>query len=227
MTTLCPLPTISASFSTSRLRLSRLAEGRLEPGQHVGIAAGLPQPGEQGEKSERFLAHRRPHVIAQPFQPLGANPGVFGALDVGHGADEIHLDLGRQLLRHFAFCPAKDEGCQLGSQARQGALAVRSERRLERSARTQEPGQQEAENAPQVELPILQRGPGQNEPMPGPDGETGLRDFRVGILDELALVQDRVAEFGLIQERPVLAQLGVAAQPDDRIAPAGEIAARS
>src|ERR1035438_7665385 len=86
MTTLWPLPTVSASFSMSRLIFP---------------------------ESERLLPHRGAHVVPQPLEPLGADPGVFNALDVSERADEVHLDLRRQLLRDLALRPAQDERSQL------------------------------------------------------------------------------------------------------------------
>ena len=46
------------------------------------------------------------------------------------------------------------------------------------------------------------------------DSETGLRYFSVRIFNKLTLIQNRVAKFQAIQERPMLAELRIAREPD-------------
>ena len=124
---------------------------------------------------------------------------------------------GRQLLRDLLLRPAQDEGRELGPQPGERALAVRVQGGLERGARAEEAREQEPEDAPEVELAVLERRARQDHPVPRADREAGLRHLRVGVLDELALVEDGVAELDAVQERAVLAELGVAAEPDERV----------
>ena len=102
-------------FLQEQVELARVAEGRVEPRQHVRVAAGLPQAGEQREEPEGLLAHRGPDVVPEALQALRADPGVFGALDVGQGADEVHLHLGRQFLGDLGLRATEDEGGELGA----------------------------------------------------------------------------------------------------------------
>ena len=153
---------------------------------------------------------------------------VFGALHVGHRADEVHLDLLRQFLRDLVLRAPQDKGRQLGPQAaHQRAVAIVVQHGFERSPRSEEARQEEAEDAPEIELAVFERRARQDQPMARADREAGLRDLGVGILDELALVQHRVAEFDAVEQRAVFAQLRVAGQPQHRDpGPRGEVMPR-
>ena len=201
-----------------QVELAALRDGRLEPRQEVGVAAGLPQAREQREEAERLLAHGGADVVAEAHEALAADARIFGALQVGERAEQLHLDLGRQLLRDLVLRAAQDERRELLPQAREGAGAVGAEHGLEGLPGAQQAGQQVAEDRPQVELAVLQRRAGEHEAVLRPDGERGVRDLGVGVLDELPLVEHRVAELHLVEQVLVLAELGVAGQPHDRIA---------
>lgn len=96
-------------------------------------------------------------------------------------------------------------------------------RALKRRARTQQARQQETEDAPQIELTVLEGRARQHDAVLRADRETGLRNFRVRILDELALVEHRVAELRTRQHGPVFAQLRIAREPNDRVFSLGKI----
>src|SRR5581483_3656216 len=118
---------------------------------------------------------------------------------------------------------AEDERRELRPQPRQRALAIGVQRRLERAARPEQARQQEAEDAPEIELAVLERRAGEDDAMLRAHGEAGLRDLRVGVLDELALVEHGVTEVRLVEQRAMLAQLRVAREPQHRIAPLREV----
>ena len=213
-------------FLHEQLQLAAVRQRRVHPREQVGVAAYLPQPGEQREETEGFFAQRQPDVLPEARQALGADAGVFGALHVGERAEQVHLDLGRQFRRHLVLGAAQDERRHLLAQAVHGPLAVLHQRRLESGAGTEQAGQDVAEDGPEIELPVLQRCARQHEPVLRADGEAGLRDLGVGILDELPLVEHRVAELGRLEHGAVLAQLGVAREPDARRLVGFEIIAR-
>ena len=194
--------------------LSGIAQRRLHPRQHVGIAARLPQARQQREKAKRLFPHRRPDVVPEPVQTLRTDSGVFRPLHVGERADQIDLHFLRQLFCDFIFRAAQNERCQLRPQAGQCALPVRDQRRLKRGSRTEQSGQQETKDTPEIELPVFQRRAREHDPVFGAHGETGLRDLRVGVFDELPFIKDGIAEIHPGQQRPVFSELGVARDPD-------------
>ena len=100
-------------FLHQQVELAALRDGRLEPGQHVGVAAGLAQAREQGEEAEGLLAHGGADVVAEAGEALAADARVLGALHVRERAEQVHLDLRRQLLRHLVLGAAQDERREL------------------------------------------------------------------------------------------------------------------
>ena len=215
-----------AEFLDQELQLATVRQRGVEPRQQVRIAADLPEAGEQREEAEGFFAQRHRDVLAEPRQALRADAGILSALHLRERAEQVHLHLGRELLGHLVFGAAQDERRHLLAQPFHRALAVLDEGRLEGRTRAEQAGQQVAEDGPQVQLAVLQRRAREHEAVLRLDGEARLRHLRVGVLDELALVEDGVAEHDGIEQRAVLAQLRVARQPDAGRLVRGEIIAR-
>ena len=80
-------------FLHQQVELAAFRDRRLQPGQQIGIAAGLPQPREQREETEGPFAHGRADVVAQAHEALAADAPVFGPLQISERAEEIHFDL--------------------------------------------------------------------------------------------------------------------------------------
>ena len=129
-----------------QVELAAFRDRRLQPGQQIGVAAGLPQAREQREEPEGPLAHGRADVVAQAHQAFAADAPVFGPLQVGERAEQIHLDLGRQLLRDLVLGAAQDERRQLLPQSGQRAGAVGAQHSLEGLPGAQQARQKVAEN---------------------------------------------------------------------------------
>ena len=206
-----------------QVELAAFGDGRVEPRQQIGVAASLAQARQQGEEAEGPFAHGRADVVAKARQALTADARVFRALQVGQRAEQVHLNLGRQFLGDLVLRAAEDKRRQLLAQAIERAGAVLAEHGFERLPRAEQAGQQVAEHRPQVQLAVFQRRAREHEAMARPDGKRGVGDLRVRVLDELPLVEHGVAELDLVEQVLVLAQLGVAGQPDDRVAPEGKI----
>ncbi len=86
--------------------------------------------------------------------------------------------------------------------------------RLETRPGAEQAGQQKVQDRPEIELAVFQRRAGQDESMPRPDGEAGVRHLRIRILDELPFVEHGVTEFELVEQGAVVAQLRVTGEPD-------------
>ena len=188
-----------------QIDLSRIGERGIEPRQHIRIATRLAQTREEREEPETLLAHRRADVVAQPIETLGANPRIRYPLHIGERANQIHLHFRRQLRGDCFLRAPQNKGSQLGAEPRQRTHPVGLQGALKRRTRTEQPRQQEAEDAPQVELTVLQGRARQHNAVLGADRETGLRNFCVWILDELPLVEHRVTELHTRQHGPVFA----------------------
>ena len=145
----------------------------------------------------------------------------------GHGV-RIQKKDGTQVVTSAASAGSAPEGAQVVIQAGDKRVEVKlppGAQPDEVRDAIEEARQQVAEDRPEIELPILQRSAGENDAVPGADGEAGLRHLGVGVLDELALVEHRVAELVRGQQLAVLAQLGVAGEPEDVVRAAGEVVA--
>ncbi|CAM3076351.1 hypothetical protein RAHE111665_14065 [Rariglobus hedericola] len=212
-------------FLDEQRNLAGVGQRRVQPRQHVGIAAHLAQACEQREEAKGLLTHGRTDVVTEAVETLGANARVFGALHIGERAQQVDLDLLWKLGGDGVFGAAQDERRELRAEAIQRAGAVGVERSLKRDARAEQSGKQETEDRPQIELAVFQRRAGEHDPMAGADRETRLRDLRIGVLDELAFVEHGVTELVFVEQRAVLAELRVAREPDDRLLARREVVA--
>jgi len=113
MTTLCPLLTISASFSTSSDNFPGIRRGALSQAACRGSQQNLSQPREQSEKAKTLFTDRGADIIAQPIQTFRTDARVFGALHIREGAGNSISTFGGKLRRDFVFRPPQDKGGKL------------------------------------------------------------------------------------------------------------------
>ena len=190
--------------------------------------------GSQQVCRSRVRSARKPKDFSRIAEPTSSPsrsrpsvqiPRVLRPLDIRQGADEVHLDLGREFLGDLLLRAPQNKRGELRAQAGQvpSRSALSDASNDEREPRS--PRQKEAENAPEIELAVLQRRAGENDPVARTDGEAGLRHLGVRVLDELALVQDGVGKVGVVEKGAVLPQLRVAAEPDDGILAGNEVVA--
>src|SRR5690625_940196 len=67
---------------------------------------------------------------------------------------------------------------------------------------------------PKIEPTILERRPGQNEPVTRPNRKTGTGYFRGRVLDHLPFIENRIAEFRFRQKIAMPTQLRVTGEPN-------------